>query len=292
MFSAMFNVCLSFGYTVLMIERYFPFDHHFLRLSPINRYWSFGCLCSRWDIHVTFFNSSQLFQSWCGPDFGMTSDLGSCWEVSEIVLDPSSDQHLDTQEQGHLGWSTMQGCWPRLPASPLGIWHDHKAHQNLDATPGNRQGGGNQNRLSESFHPLAKWRSYRRNGVLCGNLKWCFLHTEFVKWTFSPLYILYLPTEKSTCQRCGTWSTGMQPPEVMTSGKWFIVSLPQSPHLWWGLYCSLFNAEVKHCVFPSTLVFSVYLFISLTPGIKQGESSYRDLKKKQRAGGRYQPEDY
>ena len=204
----------------------------------------------------------------------------------------SSDQHLDTQEQGHLGWSTMQGCWPRVPASPLGIWHDHKAHQNLDATPGNRQGGGNQNRLSESFHPLAKWRSYRRNGVLCGNLKWCFLHTEFVKWTFSPLYILYLPTEKSTCQRCGTWSTGMQPPEVMTSGKWFIVSLPQSPHLWWGLYCSLFNAEVKHCVFPSTLVFSVYLFISLTPGIKQGESSYRDLKKKQRAGGRYQPEDY
>ena len=65
----------------------------------------------------------------------------------------SSDQHLDTQEQGHLGWSSMQGCWPRLPASPPGIWHDHKAHQNLDATPGNRQGGGNQNRCPKvSIH--------------------------------------------------------------------------------------------------------------------------------------------
>ena len=139
MFSVMFNVCLSFECIVLMIERYFPFDHHFLRVSPINRYWSLGCLCSRWDIHMSFFNISQLFQSRCGADFRMTSDLRSClrikWESAgsqrtrlwgwSLVTGSnpgrnSWDQPLKTQEQGRLGWSSMQGCWPRLPASPQG----------------------------------------------------------------------------------------------------------------------------------------------------------------------------
>ena len=75
----------------------------------------------------------------------------------------------------------------------------------------------------------------------------------------------------------------------MTSGKWFILSLPQSPHLWWGLYCNLFNTEMKHCVFPSTeglinIQCLSFRFLSLTPGIKQGESGYRDLKKNKELG--------
>lgn len=70
----------------------------------------------------------------------------------------------------------------------------------------------------------------------------------------------------------------------MTSGKWFILSLPQSPHLWWGLYCNLFSNEMKYCMFPSTegLISIQHLslrFLSLTPEIKHGESGYRDLKK-------------